>query len=166
MAHLGATPGIRAVPARVAPRLALAEAVEAAVRQLLAGTGSRLREEPGRGRLPHTADRGTRRLLADPRGRSHARREVSSCARAARNAAGPARRVREVSAGPRAGDQPGPGRRAVTMESAARRAVTLQISLAPNDLPHAVHTVPHQLRQLAGQVDEIDPTLDLHRSGG
>jgi len=53
------------------------------------------------------------------------------------------------------------------MESPAKPGgVTLQISLAPNDLPHAVHTVPHQLRQLGGQVDEIDLTLDLHRSGG
>jgi len=44
--------------------------------------------------------------------------------------------------------------------------VTLQISLAPPDLPHAVHILPHQLRQWAGQVDEIDLTLDLHRSEG
>ncbi len=44
--------------------------------------------------------------------------------------------------------------------------VTLQISLAPTDLPHAVHIVPHQLRQWAGQVDEVLLTLDLHRSRG
>jgi hypothetical protein len=29
--------------------------------------------------------------------------------------------------------------------------VTLQISLAPTDLPHAVHIVTHQLRQWAAQ---------------
>lgn len=52
------------------------------------------------------------------------------------------------------------------MTPARSRGVTLQISLAPNDLRHAVHTVPHQLRQLGGQVDDIDLTLDLHRSGG
>ncbi len=44
--------------------------------------------------------------------------------------------------------------------------ITLQISLAPTDLPHAVHTVPHQLRQWSGQVDEILLTVDLHRSPG
>jgi hypothetical protein len=46
------------------------------------------------------------------------------------------------------------------------QGVTLQISASPNDLPTAVHTVPHQLRQLGEQVDEIDLVLDLHRSGG
>jgi hypothetical protein len=44
--------------------------------------------------------------------------------------------------------------------------VTLQISLAPTDLPHAIHILPHQLRQLAGQVDEVLLILDLHRSRG
>jgi hypothetical protein len=44
--------------------------------------------------------------------------------------------------------------------------VTLQISLAPTDLPTAIHTVPHQLRQWADQVDEILLTVDLHRSRG
>jgi hypothetical protein len=44
--------------------------------------------------------------------------------------------------------------------------VTLQINLAPTDLPHAIHIVPHQLRQWAGQVDEVLLTLDLHRSRG
>ena len=43
---------------------------------------------------------------------------------------------------------------------------TLQINLAPTDLPHLVHTLPHQIRQLGGQVDEILLTLDLHRSHG
>ena len=44
--------------------------------------------------------------------------------------------------------------------------VTLQINLAPTDLPHAKYTLPHQLRQLAGQVDEVLLVLDLHRSHG
>jgi hypothetical protein len=44
--------------------------------------------------------------------------------------------------------------------------VTLQVNLAPSDLPTARYTVPHQLRQWAGQVDEVLLTLDLHRSPG
>lgn len=44
--------------------------------------------------------------------------------------------------------------------------VTLQISLAPTDLPHAKHILPHQLQQWAGQVDEVLLTLDLHQSKG
>jgi hypothetical protein len=44
--------------------------------------------------------------------------------------------------------------------------VTLQISLAPTDLPHARHILPHQLRQWGVQVDEILLTVDLHRSRG
>jgi hypothetical protein len=44
--------------------------------------------------------------------------------------------------------------------------VTLQISLAPNDLPTARHTVPHQIRVWGGHVDEILLTVDLHRSSG
>lgn len=44
--------------------------------------------------------------------------------------------------------------------------VTLQISLAPTDLPHAVHIVPHQVRQWGGQVDEVLFVVDLHRSNG
>jgi hypothetical protein len=50
------------------------------------------------------------------------------------------------------------------MGSAAGDGVTLQINLAPSDLPTVVHTLPHQLRQLGGQVNDIDLTLDLHRS--
>ncbi|HLI32030.1 MAG TPA: hypothetical protein VKU89_04725 [Solirubrobacteraceae bacterium] len=46
----------------------------------------------------------------------------------------------------------------------AHRPVTLQINVAPTDLPHAVATLPHQLRQWARQVDEILFTLDLHRT--
>jgi hypothetical protein len=45
-------------------------------------------------------------------------------------------------------------------------ATTLQINLAPTDLPHLIHTLPHQIRQLGGQVDEILLTLDLHQSRG
>jgi hypothetical protein len=44
--------------------------------------------------------------------------------------------------------------------------VTLQINLAPTDLPHAVHTLPHQLRQWGHQVDEILLVVDLHKSRG
>jgi hypothetical protein len=44
--------------------------------------------------------------------------------------------------------------------------VTLQINMAPSDLPHAVHTLPHQLRQWRGQVDEVLLTVDLRRSTG
>jgi hypothetical protein len=45
-------------------------------------------------------------------------------------------------------------------------ASTLQINLAPTDLPHLIHILPHQCRQFGGQVDEILLTLDLHRSRG
>jgi hypothetical protein len=38
--------------------------------------------------------------------------------------------------------------------------VSLQISFSPSDLRHAVETVPHQLHQLADQVDEIRFTID------
>lgn len=41
--------------------------------------------------------------------------------------------------------------------------VTFQVNLAPADLPHARHTLPHQLRQWGGQVDEFLLTTDLHR---
>jgi hypothetical protein len=44
--------------------------------------------------------------------------------------------------------------------------VTLQVSLAPTDLPHAIHILPHQLRQWGNQVDEILFNVDLHRSRG
>ena len=43
---------------------------------------------------------------------------------------------------------------------------TLQINIAPTDLPHLIHILPHQIRQLGGQVDEILLTLDLHQSRG
>jgi hypothetical protein len=44
--------------------------------------------------------------------------------------------------------------------------VTLQISLAPPDLPHATHVLPHQLRTWATQVDELLFTLDPIRPAG
>jgi hypothetical protein len=44
--------------------------------------------------------------------------------------------------------------------------VTLQINIAPPDLPHAVHVLPHQLRVFAGQVDEVILTLDTVRPAG
>jgi hypothetical protein len=48
----------------------------------------------------------------------------------------------------------------------SRPPVTLQINLAPTDLPTAVHTLPHQLRQWGRQVDEVLFVVDLHRSRG
>jgi hypothetical protein len=42
--------------------------------------------------------------------------------------------------------------------------VTLQINVAPTDFPHAIHILPHQLRQWGGQVQEILFTFDLHRT--
>lgn len=48
----------------------------------------------------------------------------------------------------------------------AEPGVTLEITVAPVDLPHATHILPHQLRQWAGQVDEVIFTLDLHTSRG
>ena len=47
-----------------------------------------------------------------------------------------------------------------------KQGVTLQINLAPADLPTARYVLPHQLRQWAGQVQEILLVLDLHRSRG
>lgn len=44
--------------------------------------------------------------------------------------------------------------------------VTMQINLAPPDLRHARHTLPHQLRQWAHQVDEILFVVDVRRSPG
>jgi hypothetical protein len=44
--------------------------------------------------------------------------------------------------------------------------VSLQISLAPPDLPLAAHVVPHQLRALADQVQEVLLVVDLRKSPG
>jgi hypothetical protein len=41
---------------------------------------------------------------------------------------------------------------------------SLQISMAPSDIRHMVHTLPHQLRALGGQVDDIQFTLDNNHS--
>ncbi len=38
--------------------------------------------------------------------------------------------------------------------------VTLQVGLTPGDLEEATHLLPHQLRQWAGQVDEVLCTID------
>jgi hypothetical protein len=45
-------------------------------------------------------------------------------------------------------------------------SVTLEISIAPRDLRHLRETLPHQLRQWAGQVGEIVCTVDLERTPG
>jgi hypothetical protein len=47
-----------------------------------------------------------------------------------------------------------------------KAGVSLVINVAPPDLPTAKHTLPHQLRQWAKQVDEIRLVLDLHQSVG
>ena len=46
------------------------------------------------------------------------------------------------------------------------RPVSLQISLAPSDLPHAREIVPHQLRQLGGQVEDVTVTVDTQPGTG
>lgn len=45
-------------------------------------------------------------------------------------------------------------------------AVSLQVSLAPSDLPYALHVLPHQLRQWGGQVDEIVLAVDTRPGTG
>lgn len=44
--------------------------------------------------------------------------------------------------------------------------VTLQINLSPLDYPRVIHLLPHQLKQLAGQCNEILIVLDLKKSTG
>lgn len=44
--------------------------------------------------------------------------------------------------------------------------VTLEITVSPMDWRHAVHVLPHQLRQWAGQVDEVQFTLNLRGRQG
>ena len=44
--------------------------------------------------------------------------------------------------------------------------VTLEITVSPADRRHAVHVLPHQLRQWAGQVDEVQFTLNLQPRTG
>ncbi|RZK39366.1 MAG: hypothetical protein EOO90_18955 [Pedobacter sp.] len=44
--------------------------------------------------------------------------------------------------------------------------ITLQISLAPSDFKHVIHLLPHQLKVLANQVDEVLLTYDTHKSKG
>ncbi|HEY1688515.1 MAG TPA: hypothetical protein VGF95_06565 [Solirubrobacteraceae bacterium] len=48
--------------------------------------------------------------------------------------------------------------------SEGNRKVTLQINVAPTDLPHALATLPHQLRVWAEQADEVIFSFDLHRT--
>lgn len=43
---------------------------------------------------------------------------------------------------------------------------SLQINLAPNDYRHVIYLLPHQLKILSSQVDEVVLTLDTHRSKG
>lgn len=45
-------------------------------------------------------------------------------------------------------------------------ATTLQINVALTDLPHLIHILPHQIRQIGSQVNEILLTVDLHQSHG
>jgi hypothetical protein len=54
----------------------------------------------------------------------------------------------------------------VSVLSDGKGGVTLQVNVAPVDFPHAEPVLSHQLRQWAGQVDEVIFTLDLHRSAG
>lgn len=47
-----------------------------------------------------------------------------------------------------------------------RPPVTLNVTIAPVDLPHALHVLPHQMRVWGGQVDDVQFVLDLHKSKG
>jgi hypothetical protein len=49
----------------------------------------------------------------------------------------------------------------LTNGASERPPVTLEISIAPRDLRHLEHILPHQLRQWAGQVREVVCTVDL-----
>ena len=51
----------------------------------------------------------------------------------------------------------------MSVQSVSAPPVTLQISLVPADLEHAVHTLPHQLRQWGDQVSEIVFVVDRKR---
>jgi len=44
--------------------------------------------------------------------------------------------------------------------------VTLEITVSPTDWRHAVHVLPHQLHQWAGQVDDVQFTLNLQQRQG
>jgi len=53
------------------------------------------------------------------------------------------------------------------MRSRADTGITLQINLAPPDVAHARHILPHQVRVWREQVDEVLFTLDeVPPSGG
>ena len=47
---------------------------------------------------------------------------------------------------------------------ASASRVSLQVNLAPLDAPHAGYVLPHQLRALAAQVDEVVLTVDSSRN--
>ena len=47
------------------------------------------------------------------------------------------------------------------MNAMPARPVTLQVSLTPDDLEQARHFLPHQLKQWAGQVEEVLCTVDV-----
>jgi hypothetical protein len=44
--------------------------------------------------------------------------------------------------------------------------VTLEVTVSPTDWRHAVHVLPHQLRQWARQVDDVQFTLNLQQRQG
>lgn len=48
----------------------------------------------------------------------------------------------------------------------ARDEIVFQVSLAPGDLPHARHILPHQIRQWRDQVDRIVLTVDTLAGSG
>src|SRR5215212_7112677 len=48
-----------------------------------------------------------------------------------------------------------------SMNAPSVRPVTLQVSLVPDDLEQARHFLPHQMRQWAGQVEEVLCTVDV-----
>src|SRR3954471_18806219 len=55
----------------------------------------------------------------------------------------------------------GPASRKTAGEAMPSSEAALQINLTPADLAHATCTVPHQLRQLGGQVDAVLLSVDL-----
>ncbi|WP_316759902.1 hypothetical protein [Pedobacter aquatilis] len=46
------------------------------------------------------------------------------------------------------------------------KKITLQISLSPSDFQHVIHLLPHQIKVLGDEVDEILLTYDIHKSKG
>lgn len=60
--------------------------------------------------------------------------------------------------------RPGPWSRRTRLTQTMAPPVSLQISLAPPDLRHAAYVVPHQLRALADQVEEVLLVVDHRKS--